>query len=152
MVENKDFVTNVLNIDREKPKPRKDIYKWSMFFEKFDYMFLKPLSVTVNEAEYRDFNLVVDKYKENLDLSSKEAWFENVKKMAGELGFATDNKEYKANPQNFKGNVATVCEYIRLAITGQRNSPDLYEIMSLLGEKEVLNRLNNVEVVRSIMD
>ncbi len=152
LVENKDFVTNVLNIDREKPKPRKDIYKWSMFFEKFDYMFLKPLSVTVNEAEYCDFNLVVDKYKENLDLSSKEAWFENVKKMAGELGFATDNKEYKANPQNFKGNVATVCEYIRLAITGQRNSPDLYEIMSLLGEKEILNRLNNVEVVRSIMD
>ena len=63
--------------------------------------------------------------------------------MAEKLGYATDNKAYKQNPENFKGNVATVCEYIRVAITGRKNSPDLYEIMILLGEKEILERLSN---------
>ena len=61
--------------------------------------------------------------------------------MATELGYATDNKDFKANPDKYKGNVATVCEYIRVAITGRKNSPDLFEIMSLLGEKEVLQRM-----------
>ena len=80
-------------------------------------------------------------YKKYLNLSSKEVWFENIKKMSAELGYATDNKDFKANPDKYKGNVATVCEYIRVAITGRKNSPDLFEIMSLLGEKEVLQRM-----------
>lgn len=141
LVKAKDYVTKILNIDREKPKPRKDIYKWSMFFELFDYMFSKPARYELDEENRKDFELVVKNYRKYLNLSSKEAWFENVKKMAGELGFAVDNKEYKANPQNFKGNVATVCEYIRVAITGRKNSPDLFEIMTILGEEKVLQRL-----------
>ncbi len=142
LVKNKQYVTNVLNIDREKPKPRKDIYKWSMFFELFDYMFGKPASYEIDEEKKENFCEVLKAYPSYLDLSSKEAWFENVKKMAADLGYATDNKLFKANPENFKGNVATVCEYIRVAITGRKNSPDLYEIMTLLGEKEVLARIS----------
>ncbi len=142
LVKNKQYVTNVLNIDREKPKPRKDIYKWSMFFELFDYMFGKPASYEIDEEKKENFCEVLKAYPRYLDLSSKEAWFENVKKMAADLGYATDNKLFKANPENFKGNVATVCEYIRVAITGRKNSPDLYEIMTLLGEKEVLARIS----------
>ena len=62
--------------------------------------------------------------------------------MAGDLGYATDNKLFKANPEAFKGNVATVCEYIRVAVTGRKNSPDLFEIMTLLGKEEVLERIS----------
>ena len=62
--------------------------------------------------------------------------------MSEKLGYAVDNKEYKKNPQNFKGNVAKVCEFIRVAVTGQKNSPDLYEIMSVLGADKVLERLS----------
>lgn len=141
LVKDKEYVTKVLNIDREKPKPRKDIYKWSMFFDLFDYMFGKPTNFEIeNEDRFKE---VVKTYRQYLNLKSKDAWFDNVKKMAEKLGYATDNKAYKQNPENFKGNVATVCEYIRVAITGRKNSPDLYEIMILLGEKEILERLSN---------
>lgn len=141
LVKDKEYVTKILNIDREKPKPRKDIYNWSMFFELYDYMFSDPTHYELDEDKKKDFEKVLREYKKYLNLSSKEVWFENIKKMATELGYATDNKDFKANPDKYKGNVATVCEYIRVAITGRKNSPDLFEIMSLLGEKEVLQRM-----------
>ncbi len=142
LVKDREYVTKVLNIDREKPKPRKDIYKWSMFFDLFDYMFGKPHNFEIEENKKSDFEDALREYKKYLNLSSKDAWFENVKKMANALGYATDNKDYKQNPEKYKGNVATVCEYIRVAITGRKNSPDLFEIMTLLGEKEVLERIS----------
>jgi glutamyl-tRNA synthetase len=142
LARDKEYVTKVLNIDREKPKPRKDIYKWSMFFDLFDYMFGKPESFEVEDEKKKDFKEVLKTYKKYLNLSTKEEWFDNIKKMAAVLGYATDNKDFKAAPEKYKGNVATVCEYIRVAITGRKNSPDLYEIMTLLGEKEVLERLS----------
>lgn len=142
LVRDKEYVTKVLNIDREKLKPRKDIFKWSMFFDLFDYMFGLPHTYEIDDDKKKDFVEVLKNYKNYLDLSSKEAWFDNVKRMADKLGYATDNKLYKENPEAFKGNTATVCEYIRVAITGRKNSPDLFEIMTLLGEKEVLERLS----------
>lgn len=142
LIKDKEYVTKVLNIDREKPKPRKDIYKWSMFFDLFDYMFGAPKSFEIEENEQKDFEEVIKSYKDFLDLSSKEVWFEKVKAMVDELGYATDNKDFKASPEKYKGNVAKLCEFIRIAITGRKNSPDLYEIMSLLGEKKVIERLS----------
>lgn len=142
LIKDKDYVTKVLNIDREKTKPRKDIYKWSMFFDKFSYMFGDPANFEIDEENRKDFEKVLKNYKKYLDLSSKDVWFSKIKEMAGALGYATDNAAYKANPENFKGNVAKVCEYIRVAITGHKDSPDLYEIMTLLGEKEVLQRIS----------
>ena len=142
LVKDKDYVTKVLNIDREKPKPRKDIYKWSMFFDLFDYMFSAPKKYEIEEEHRKDFEQVLREYKKYINLSSKEVWFDNIKKMAEKLGYAVDNKAYKANPERFKGNVATVCEYIRIAITGHKNSPDLFEIMTLLGENQVIERMS----------
>ena len=139
---NKDYCIGVLNIDREKPKPRKDIYKWSMIFELFDYMFGEPKSYELDDQEKKAFEEVIKNYKEYLDLSSKDEWFNKIKLMSEKLGYATNNADFKQNPQNYKGNVAKVCEFIRIAITGHKNSPDLFEIMTLLGEKEVQNRLS----------
>lgn len=141
LIKDRDYVTKVLNIDREKPNPRKDIYKWSMFFDLFDYMFSAPAKFDFENVNKKDFEKVLREYKKYINLSSKETWFANIKKMAEELGYATNNKAYKENPEKYKGNVATVCEYIRIAITGRKDSPDLFEIMSLLGEKQVLERM-----------
>ena len=105
-------------------------------------MFGEPSNFELAEDEEKAFKEVVKTYKGYLTIANKEEWFENIKKMSDKLGYATNNAEYKANPEKFKGNVAKVCEYIRIAITGRKNSPDLFEIMSLLGEKEVLNRLS----------
>lgn len=142
LIKDREFVTKILNIDREKPKPRKDIYKWSMFFELFDYMFGAPKTLEIDESERKNFENVLRAYKKYLTLSSKEKWFENIKKMAEELGYAVDNSDFKKNPEKYKGNVAKVCEYIRIAITGRKNSPDLFEIMTLLGEKEIQKRIS----------
>lgn len=141
---NKDFSIKVFNIDREKPKPRKDIAKWNMVFDLFDYMFGEPQSFEIDEENRKKFEEIVKNYEKYLDLSSKDAWFEKVKLMAADFGYAVDNKEYKANPEKFKGNVAKVCEFIRIAITGRKNSPDLYEIMTLLGREKVVERLKKL--------
>ena len=104
-------------------------------------MFGAPKTFEIEESERKNFEKVLRTYKEFLVLDTKDAWFDNVKKMAGELGYATDNADFKKNPEKYLGNVAKVCEYIRVAITGRKNSPDLYEIMTILGEKEVLRRI-----------
>ena len=144
LTKEKDYVTKILNIDREKPKPRKDIYKWSMFFELFDYMFSKPSNFEIDESEKKNYEEVLKNYKNYLKLDTKENWFENIKIMAEKLGYATNNADFKKEPEKYKGNTAKVCEYIRIAITGRKNSPDLFEIMSLLGEQEVLDRIEKI--------
>ncbi len=70
-----------------------------------------------------------------------QAWFEKVKTVAGAHGFATDMKEYKLSPEKFKGSVADVAEILRVATTGRANTPDLWTIMQILGEKEVRERI-----------
>lgn len=142
--ENKEYCTKVFNIDRETPKPRKDIYMWSMIKDPqcFGYMFGEPSSSELDLTEKDKYNEAVAEYKKVYhNYVTKEDWFADIKKLAEKLGYATDNKLYKANPDAFKGNTAKLCEYIRLAITGKKNAPDLYEIMTILGEDEVLKRL-----------
>lgn len=141
--QDKQKYINVCNIDRETPKPRKDIYAYSMIADYFDYMFNPVAAVELDKADKENFDEFIAEYGKNFALSkSKEEWFANVKEVAKKLGYCVDNKEYKQNPSAFKGNVAKACEFIRLALTGRKNSPDLYEIMQVLGEKEVKNRLN----------
>ena len=78
-------------------------------------------------------------YDENDDNS---AWFDKVKTVANENGFATDMKAYKANPENYPGNVSDVAEMIRIATTGLANTPDLWTIMQILGKDRTIARLN----------
>ena len=73
----------------------------------------------------------------------KQHWFERIKKMAQDLNYAIDNKLYKQNPENYKGNVSDVCMYIRIAITGRKESPDLYSLCSLLSKDEIVKRLTS---------
>ncbi len=141
--EKKDFSTAMLNIDRETPKPRKDIFNMSMIEEYFSYMFKKPTLNELSEEDKEKFNEFMDEYQKAFVFpNSNEEWFNLVKEVAGKLGYATDNKAYKANPEAFKGNVAKACEFVRIAITGRKNSPTLYEIIKVLGEKEIKDRLS----------
>jgi glutamyl-tRNA synthetase len=156
---NKEYVIKVLSIDRYNPKPRKDIAKWSDVKEYFSYMF-EPYFNLKNIEDYeileseesldntktiKNINKVLEFYSESYrEFEEKQNWFDSVKNMAGYLGFAVDNKEYKANPEKFKGNIADVCTYIRLALTGRKNSPDIYEISKILGEEKTKERLRNL--------
>ena len=130
-------------MDRENtPKPRKDIYNYAMMKENFDYIFSRPESYELDEQDKDKANEFLAEYLRTFKMpTSNEEWFENVKLLAGKLGYATDNKLYKNQPEKYKGNTAKVCEFIRVAITGRKSSPTLFTIMDILGETEVKARL-----------
>ena len=134
----------VCQMDRDgRPKPRKDIYNYSMMEEKFKYIFESPKNVEMAEEDKEKANEFLTEYSKEFVLTqTNEEWFENVKILAGKLGYATDNKAYKAEPEKYKGNVAKACEFIRLAITGEKDSPTLHTIMTIVGEEETKKRLS----------
>lgn len=141
--QHKNYAIRICSIGRGGLKPRKDIYCWSQIETEFNYMLQAPMQKEpIDDIEnYRYF---MKEYSEHFIFpQNKETWFDDVKQFAGTLGFATDNKLYKANPTAYKGNVAKACEYIRLALTGRVNAPDIYELMTILGETETKNRLMN---------
>lgn len=148
LTQNKVFTTNVLNIDRETPKPRKDIAKMEDVKSVWGYMFdaiFETLSYNLDNTNIENLKEVCRNYLDVVNFShTKEEWFNAIKEMSARLGYATDNKAYKANPEQFKGNVALVCEYIRIALTTQKDSPDLYSIIQVLGEEKVKTRLNKI--------
>ncbi len=145
---NPEFSRNMVNIDRESPKPRKDIAKWSEVKEYFAYMFdayFKPdfdLPENINKEDAKEILLkYIEIYDENDD---KDLWFGKIKDMCEPLGFTPNVKEYKKNPEAFKGHVGDVSTVIRLAVTGRKNTPDLCSIMKLLGKDTVSARINGI--------
>ena len=145
---NPEFSRNMVNIDRESPKPRKDIAKWSEVKEYFAYMFdsyFKPdfdLPENINKEDAKAILLkYIEIYDENDD---KDLWFGKIKDMCEPLGFTPNVKEYKKNPEDFKGHVGDVSTVIRLAVTGRKNTPDLCSIMKLLGKDTVSARINGI--------
>ena len=145
----KDFCVKLFDIDRNNNNPRKDISKWSMVGELYSYMFDGLDEKTLKDYDFdsklnkEDIKAILTEYKKVYDAKDdKQVWFEKIKNICPQLNFCNNMKEYKKNPEAYKGNVADVSGVIRVAITTRRNSPDLYELMSLLGDKEVKNRLN----------
>ncbi len=137
--------TKVCAMDRDgATKPRKDIYNYSMMKDNFDYIFSRPTSYELDSADTAKANEFLSEYLKTFAMpSSNEEWFEGVKALAEKLGYAIDNKLYKQNPDAYKGNTAKACEFIRVAITGHKNSPSLFTIMQILGEDEVKTRLSH---------
>lgn len=146
----KDFCLKLFSIDRNNSNPRKDIYKWSIVSSLYFYMFNN-----LNNLQLKDYNFdekiakedrtkVLQSYLKVYSVNDdKQTWFEKIKNMCPELNFCNNMKEYKKNPEAYKGSVADVSGIIRVAITTKLNTPDLYEIMLLLGENEVKQRLTN---------
>ena len=147
--DNKEYSLKVLGIERGNEKPRKDIAKWSDIKENIEYMYDdRFLSKDIN-YEYQNIKeksevqkvikTYLDKY---FDLSEdKQIWFNKMKDLAEELGYAREVKEYKQNPDNYKGHVGDISTVIRIALTGRANTPDMYEIMKVLGKESVIKRL-----------
>ena len=89
-----------------------------------------------------DAAAIIAKYAETFSLADdKDAWFAKIKDMCEPLGFTPNVKEFKKNPEAFKGHVGDISTVIRIALTSRKNTPDLYSIMQLLGEDEIKARL-----------
>lgn len=142
--------TAIFDIDRGGKKPRKDIAKWDEVKDYVSYFFDELF--TVSMAELPD-NITPDLAKDVLDAytaafnpaDDKQQWFDRIKDLCAPLGCTPNVKEYKQNPDAFKGHVGDVSTVIRVALTGRRNTPDLYAITAILGEETVRARLQSAK-------
>lgn len=147
-----DYYKNILNIEREKEKPRKDIAKYSdienLIWYMYDDIFYNKEKAYEwkNITDKKEINDILDTYiNKYMDLTNQDTWFSNIKLMCDELGYASNMKEYKKNPSMFKGNVADISTVLRVALTSKSMTPDLYEIMSLFGKDRIKARFNKIK-------
>ncbi len=148
LLEDKEYALKVFGIERGNAKPRKDIAKWSDVKENIEYMYDDEFYGKERTYEYQK---VVDKglinkiitlymekyYNENDD---KQAWFDKIKDLAEEVGFAREVKEWKKEPEKWPGHVGDISTVLRVALTSKSNTPDMYEIMKVLGKERIFKR------------
>lgn len=143
-----EYTKSVLAIDRDVPKPRKDIAKWNEVKEYFSYMFddlFVPdfsLPENINSEDAKTFLTAYKNVYNPAD--DRQEWFQKIKNIAPTIGFAAETKEYKANRDNYKGHAGDLSSVLRIAVTGRRNTPDLCSIMQVLGKDKCIKRIDNM--------
>jgi glutamyl-tRNA synthetase len=142
----KDFAVKAIAIGRDGDRPRKDFANWSearsflSFYYDETFRREDEYPENVDEDTRRE---VLRRYLAGMDFADDNAaWFDKVKAITADLGYAPQPKLYKKNPELYKGTVTDISNVIRVALTGRRNSPDMWEISKVLGEIKVRQRLN----------
>ena len=149
-----DYVKKILNIEKERKNPRKDYAKYSDIYPLIRFFFHdeweKMLRVGLPFAQGKTLvkEVLSDLAEHMLFASDENSWWNGVKEIGEAHGFAVSNKDYKAAPEKYQGSVSDCAEILRVAITGSTQSPNLHEILEILGEKEVKVRLG--EIVNSL--
>ena len=148
LLEDKEYALKVFGIERGNAKPRKDIAKWSDVKENIEYMYddefykkertYEYQKVTDKELINKIVTLYMEKYYNEND--DKQTWFEKVKDLAEEVGFAREVKEWKKEPEKWPGHVGDISTVLRVALTSKANTPDMYEIMQVLGKERIFKR------------
>jgi glutamyl-tRNA synthetase len=148
LARDKEFTTKIFAIGRGGKKPRKDLATWADAKAYMGFFFDEFFTVEDQYPETFDRSDIVatlQKFTETYDYADDmNTWFDKVKAIADELGFASDMKAYKADPTAFKGSVADVSMFIRVAVTGKQNAPDLYTVMQIIGKEKTVERINNM--------
>ena len=143
-----DFAKAIISIGRGGKKPRKDYGTWvdlKAYMELFYDKYFAVIDSYPDTANKQDIKTTLEKYLEVLDMSDDQnTWFDKIKAIADSLGYASDMKAYKADPSAFRGSVADVSMFLRVAVTGKLNSPDMFTVMQILGEDRVKARINSM--------
>ena len=150
--DNPEYFTAIMNIDREKANPRKDYEKFGNLLDIIGYFWEDGYEREIanglpfNEKfSKEDLIESLEAIKASLSIEQDEqSWFNNLKEIGTSLNFAANNKEYKANPENFKGNIGDLAEILRITLTGRKNAPNLYSVMVVLGLDESHRRIDKV--------
>jgi len=146
----KEYTIKIFSIERYQKKPRKDYESWSSIKKHIWYMY----DELFNNFEY-DYQNITDmnEIKQILEIylnkyynesDDKETWFNKIKFLSDELGYAGNMKDYKENPDNYKGSVADISTVIRVSLTSSSMTPDLYEIMNILGKDRIISRIKKI--------
>ncbi len=140
-----DYARRIFSIERGNKKPRKDIGKWSEVKDYIAYFYDDLFDgeyESIPNVTSEDARAILERYLEIYDPDgAAEDWFPQVQALAEELGFARSPKDYKAEPDRYKGHAGDVSSVIRVAVTGRRNTPDLYSIMQTMGGSKVRERI-----------
>lgn len=138
-----DYAHAIFAIERGGEKHRKDIAKWSdvrdllSYFMNDEVVFTKP-----DKIESETAAAILDAALGAVDQNdTPESWIGKLRGIAVSHGFAQDTKTFKADPTQFKGHLGDVAMVLRLALTGRSNTPDLFQLMQVLGEDRVKTRL-----------
>ena len=148
LLQDKAYALKVFGIERGNVKPRKDIAKWSDVMENIEYMYDSEFYKAPRNYEYQKvtdkelinkiIKLYMEKYYDEND--DKQTWFDKIKDLAEEVGFAREVKEFKANPDAYPGHVGDISTVLRVALTSRSNTPDMYEIMQVIGKESMFKR------------
>lgn len=141
----RELTKTALNIGRYDAKPRKDLVYGRQIAEFINYFYDELFEVVDDMPEQvskEDAKTIISKYLETYSQNdNQEEWFEKIRSIGSELGYALKPKDYKKNPEEFKGHIGHVSTVIRLGVVGKSQSPDMWEIQQLLGESRVRQRL-----------
>ena len=145
-----DYSKSIFNIEREQKKPRKDYEKfsdikdfvWYMYDEYYNNMKkdYEWQNVTDKEEIKNILNTYINEYYDEND--DKDTWFGKIQDLSNKLGYAGNMKDYKENPNNYKGNVSDIATVIRVALTTKSQTPDLYELLKLISKDKIKERFN----------
>ncbi len=145
MARDPEYTKAIFSIGRGSKKPRKDLTVWSdvrgyigLFFDE-----LFEIKDCYDEKyDKNDIKTALTSFMSGFDMNDDmNTWFDKIKAIADGMGYASDMKAYKANPESFKGSVADISMFLRVAVTGRLNSPDMYTVMQLLGHNRVCSRI-----------
>lgn len=147
LVKYDEYSINVLNIERERKKPRKDYGSYSEIKKNIWYMYDELFNDSVYnnvESNENTNNEILLDYINNYydELDDEETWYNKLKELAKKYNFASEVKEYKENPNNYNGHIGDICEFIRVITTSLTKTPSLYEILKLLGKDRIEKRIN----------
>ena len=146
LIADKDYAVSILAIGRGGKKPRKDLATWKEAKPYMGFFYDEYLEAPVFDEAFSKETIIsalkkfISVYDENDDSA---VWFDKVKAITEELGFTTDMKAYKADPTAYPGTVSHISTFIRQAVTGKTNSPDLYTVMQILGKERSIARIRN---------
>ena len=148
----KDYYMSIINIEREQKKPRKDYATYADIKNNIWFMYDELFDKEKHEYEWQSItdideikNVLSTYFSKYYDSSDdKDTWFNKMKEACTSLGYCADMKEYKANPDKYKGSVADFSTIIRVSITTKCMTPDLYEILKLLGKERIELRISKI--------
>lgn len=143
---NPEYTRTALSIDRDVPKPRKDIAKWNEAKSYLAYFYdslYEPCFDMPENVSREDAAAFLKSYKEVYnEQDDRQQWFDRIKSLCPALGFASETKEYRQNPEKYRGSAGDLSTVLRIAVTGRRNTPDLCSIMQVLGKERCLARID----------
>lgn len=145
-----DRAKNALNVGKSGNNPRKDITSWKQACEFMSFYFDESFAIAdemPQEVDSETRRLFFEKYLAGYDHSDDQpTWFEKVKAITAELGFAVKPKDYKKAPEAYKGSIVHITNMLRIALTGRSNAPDIWEISHVLGEEIMRQRIKRFTV------